>query len=352
MEKCTIILGARDRYSTLPSCVETLFRNTPDDHDVICVMGGVPDALQEDWRRRFGDRARFIFRPEFLSQPAVRNLGLAEAQTRLAVVMDCDNFVRPGWIEALVRCQNETGAVMVVPLLLESEHRIHAAGNDLYIDLIGGVRFGHKHLRCHRKPYHDGSNLTRSRVDYGELHCQLLEVEPTLRLGAFDERLIEIGEVDSGLTWAKAGLEMWFEPAAVVVFAREAPIASEDIRFFEWRWNMRRVGAGCDHFRAKWDLDITEEGGLRVFVLNLNRRLGLLPRLLPSYAALKVDAAILKLGTFLPWLLGKAARAPIALVQRWGAYRFGYYGWPELPKPLDSGSNRKRSESRAETVAS
>jgi GT2 family glycosyltransferase len=111
-------------------------------------------------RRATGSR-----RPEFLSQAAARNLGVTEAKTRLAVVMDCDNFVRPGWIEALVRCQNETGAVMVVPIVLEGEHRIHTAGNDLYIDLIDGVRFGHKCLRYHGKPYREGSNLGRCKTD-------------------------------------------------------------------------------------------------------------------------------------------------------------------------------------------
>lgn len=61
-------------------------------------------------------------------------------------------------------------------------------------------------------PYIQGSNLKRERIDYGEWHCQLVEVEPTLRLGAFDENILEVGEVESRLTWAKVSYRMWFTP--------------------------------------------------------------------------------------------------------------------------------------------
>jgi hypothetical protein len=42
-------------------------------------------------------------------------------------------LVRPGWLRALLDCQREPGAVMVVPVILEAPSRIHTAGNSLYI---------------------------------------------------------------------------------------------------------------------------------------------------------------------------------------------------------------------------
>jgi hypothetical protein len=83
------------------------------------------------------------------------------------------------------------------------------------------------------------------------LHCQLVEVEPTLRLGAFDDNILEVGEVDSGLTWAKAGYSMWFTPSSVVHYRLSSPIAAEDIRLFEWRWNMRSIRKGYLYFLAR-----------------------------------------------------------------------------------------------------
>jgi hypothetical protein len=51
----------------------------------------------------------------------LRNLALKEVGTRLAVALDTNVFVRPGWPAALIRCQQETGAGLVVPLILDRD---------------------------------------------------------------------------------------------------------------------------------------------------------------------------------------------------------------------------------------
>ena len=71
---------------------------------------------------------------------------------------------------------------MVVPLVLERPRKIHTAGNDFYITYDGGRAFGHKELRFNGMVYGDDSNLERRETDYGELHCQLVEVLPALQL--------------------------------------------------------------------------------------------------------------------------------------------------------------------------
>src|SRR5262249_32284177 len=184
----------------------------------------------------------------------------------------------------------------------------------------------------HGMPFHQGSNLRRQPVDYGELHCQLVEVEPTLRLQAFDEELLEVGEVDSGLTWARAGLGQWFEPTSVVHFQIDAPIAAEDIRLSAWRCNMRSILAGYRYFEQKWGIDITERGRFRRFLFVYNRQLGLLPRLFPSPLTLRIDHAAgrLRRGT-------RAALAPLRAPQ-WGAANLrawwvGYHARPRSPPP-------------------
>ena len=278
MEPCTIVVDARDRFSTTRQCLETLIANTPQPYDLIVVIGGAHEHLKQEWVARFGGVGRFIFMPHFLSQAQARKIGLGEAKTRLAVLMDNDNFVRPGWLEALIRCQQETGAVMVVPVILEAEERIHTAGNDLYVSYEYGKAYGHKHLRFHRMPFGAGSNLRRRRTDYAELHCQLVEVEPMLRLGAYDEHILEVGEIDQGLTFAKAGREMWFEPSAVVRYALGCPIRTEDIRFFQWRWDIAAIHKGYQYFQQKWNLDISEHGSFRDWLVRYNSQLGLLPR--------------------------------------------------------------------------
>lgn len=323
MERCTIVVNARDRFSIMASCLQTLFANTPEPLDLIVVVGGAPEHLRQQWLAQFGDKGRFIFTEHFLNQAQARNIGMREAKTRLAVLLDNDNFVRPGWLEALVCCQKDTGAVMVVPIILDGERRIHTAGNDLYITHEKGESFGHKHCRFYGKVFCDGSNLRRQPTDYGELHCQLVEVEPTLRLGAFDEKILEVGEVDSGLTWAKAGLKMYFEPNAVSYYRIHSPITVDDIRLFAWRWDIGSIHEGYEYFKNKWGLDIGEHGAFRDWLVRYNDQLGLLPRLWPSHLSLMLERLL------------RAVRARVAEIWRIPQYRYrhmtkvrlGYFKW-------------------------
>lgn len=323
MEPCTIIVDARDRFSLTTRCLETLIAHTREPYDLIVVIGGAPERCRNARVERFEKRARFIFTPQFLNQAQARNIGLRAATTRLAVVMDNDVFVRPGLLEGLMQCQRETSAVQVVPIILETERRIHTAGNSLYVTYENSQAFGHKELCYHGLTLVDGSNLKRERVDYGELHCQLVEVEPTLRLNAFDEHIQEVGEIDSGLTWSRAGYEMWFEPSSVVCYQLYAPIAAEDIRLFAWRWDMRLILEGYRYFQQKWNMDITEHGTFREFLLNYNSQLGMIPRMFPSESGLRWEKRLSQL-----WrLFLEPFRMLKWRLQRYHAQRLGYFEW-------------------------
>ena len=82
-----------------------------------------------------------VFEPRFLNCSEARNIGLKLATTRLSVCMDNDVFVRPGWLPPLLRCENETSAGLVVPLILEDERHIHCAGYDMFVTKKGGRSF-------------------------------------------------------------------------------------------------------------------------------------------------------------------------------------------------------------------
>lgn len=285
MQSVTIICGPRDRFSVTERWLDTLFATTPGagtHHPVIFVAGGAPAVLRERWVDRYGDRVEFVLEDELLNQPQVRNIGLAKAETELAVVADNDCYPRPGWLEAMVARSEETGAAMVSPLILEKPTSIHCAGTDLYKNVRDGKTYGHKHLRFYRMPYHDGCELPPSRIDYGELHLELVRVRPTVELGAFDERITEVGEVDSGLTWAAGGHDMWFEPSAVVHFDLGGHIDQHDVELFDWRWDFGNVADGYRVFKDKWGFDIAEEGSFDKFMVEYNATLGRLARRHPS----------------------------------------------------------------------
>ncbi len=320
VERSTVIIVVRDRFSTTERCIETVLSNTSEPFDLIVVSGGTPKKCEESLRKHFGDKAHFIFAPNLLNASQSRNLGLRAAKTRLAALMDNDVLVRPGWLGALIRCQVETGAAMVSPLILDAKDKIHTAGNDLLITYRNGEAFGQKVLRYQRLTCWEGTNLKRVPTDYGELHCQLVDVEVTLRLGAFDEMLREAGEVDSGLTWSKGGCKMIFEPSSVIEYLIPRRIMHpEDIRSFIFKWDADEIRNGYDHFKKKWNLDITECGAWGPFNAMINNQLGMASRLFPSKLSIAVDNAYYRLRKSLkgPGSLWRNYKARLAGVDRW-----------------------------------
>ena len=324
-EACSIIVVLRDRFSTTAKCVEHIIQNTPEPYDLVVVLGGTPRRIENDLRKRYGSKGRFVFQPHFINPTQARNIGLRAAKTRLAVLIDNDVYVRPGWFGPLLECQRETGATMVVPLILERENIIHTAGNDFYVTYENGRAYGYKELRYYGRVYSESANLKRRPTDYGELHCQLIEVEPALRLGVYDENIQEVGECDSGLTWGKAGLAMWFEPKSVVFYEPPIEIVHvEDIRFFAWRWDMRTILKGYQYFEQKWGIDITEYNSFQEWLLRWNKKLGFLPRMFPYGWALWLDRTSKR---FFGWLQ-RIVQLPLSAWNRFIAWKLGFYEWP------------------------
>jgi GT2 family glycosyltransferase len=329
--KCSIIISARELFSPTGPMLTNLRTHIPDDVLILVVIGGAPKRLREEWTQLHGDRVQFVFEDRFLNMAESRNIGLRRINTPLAIVMDNDDFVRAGWFEALIKCQRETGAMLTVPLILERPRRIHCAGCDLYVTSEEGKLYGHKLLRYNGLPYAESANIPRREIDYGEHHCMLVEVAPTLEHGAFDERLIELGDVDSGLVWRRrAGGTLWCEPSSVVHFVDDAPIRSEDIRFFAWRWDMRRVLDAFRYFESKWGFDVSEHGEFRRWLFRRNTRLGLLPRTVPAEISLRVSMTLDRYAGKVRSLVG----LPSEVWNQVKGRMYGYPAWPTLETSL------------------
>ena len=320
-EAITIIMSGRDRFSQTADCIENLLANTPQPYDLIVVLGGAPKQFEDRLRKMYGAMAKLVFEDRFLNCSEARNIGLKLATTRLSVCMDNDVFVRPGWLAPLVRCAGETSAGVVVPLILEDERHIHCAGNDMFITKKGGRSFVCKVLRYCGQPMYEGTNLERCELDYGEMHLQLIDTKAALELGVHDERIQEGQELDSGLIWRNAGRSIWFEPASVVVYGFPMGIEHPgDIAFFCWRWNAANMIPGYKVKHEKWNMDMTEAGGFKHFILGHNAKVGWLLRLWPSWSALTVDRAM---GRAFAFMTG----TPHRIWQKLYGLRTGYYEW-------------------------
>jgi Glycosyl transferase family 2 len=318
-EHCTIIVTPRDMFSTTGECLEQIFTNTPEPFELLVVMGGAPERIKAMLGSRYGDRARLIFRSEFLNGCQLRNIGLREAKTRLAICLDTNVFVRANWLTPLIRCQVETGADEVVAVCVDQDNRIHSGGNDLFVTYAEGEAIAKMELRCVGQQVLEATNLKRSEIDFGEVHCQLLVVETALRLGVYDERLREGIEMDSGLTLTRAGCKIMVQPDSVVCLYYPIKLKDViDVPLYRWKWDIPLIMKDFDYLKTKWNIDLGTRGGFKRYLVRVNARVGPLTQLFPSVATMFCDRAAIYI---LDWV-----RRPLRwLAWTMLAWRTGYY---------------------------
>jgi len=148
-------------------------------------------------------------------------------------------------------------------------------------------------LRCVGQQVHEKTNLKRSEIDFGEVHCQLLVVDTALRLGFYDERLREGIEMDSGLTFTKAGCRIMVQPDSVVCLYYPVRIKRViDVSFYRWKWDIPEIMANFDYLKTKWNIDLGTRDGFKSYLVRVNARVGFLSQIWPSTACLFLDRAI------------------------------------------------------------
>jgi GT2 family glycosyltransferase len=294
-ERSTVIVTPRDRFSTIEKCLRNVLKFTKTPVDVWLVAGGVPEALERRLRSQFDGRVQFIFREKFMNTAELRNMGLREAKTGTAACLDSDVFVRPGWFEPLARCQKETGAGLVVPIVLDRQSLIHTAGNDFYVTTHKGRRYGMAELRYANLPYVDGANIPRRETDFGEVHCHFVDVKKALELGIYDENLREGSDFDSGMTLKKAGLKLMIEPDSVVYLHYPEVLNNlVDFGIYRWKWNIEACLESFHYFERKWGIDMLSKSNMRNHLVMLNHRVGFCTQLFPTPFSIAVDGRFLR----------------------------------------------------------
>jgi hypothetical protein len=290
-ECVTVAVSPRDRFSTLETCLKNILKHTRAPFRLIVIAGGTPRKVRAHIESLFKDAAEFHWHDGFLNGAQARNQALTLSRTRLTAFVDSDVYVRPDWLEPLVRCQVETGAAMVTPVILDRQNLIHTAGNDLYIFKENGIDCASMELRYANQYYSaQGSNLKRRPSDFAEVHCQLVVSDVARSAKIFDENLREFIEMDAGLTLHKAGHTVYFEPGSAVYLYYTFRVQSiEDVAIFRWKWDMEAMRQGFDHFKAKWGLDLNHDHRFERYFLSVNRRVGLFTRLFGIQAAVDVD---------------------------------------------------------------
>ena len=256
----TVVVVPRERFSFTKPSFESLRRDTDFPFELIYVDGGSPEPVatyldEQNKRKRF----QLIRTDHHLAPNQARNLALARVETPYVVFMDNDILVTPGWLEALWRCAEKTGAWLVGPIYCignPSAWVVHMAGGEARIESRDGGRFLHeRHLFRGRRLADVRPHLRRGPCELLEFHCMLARSDVFARLGVLDEKLLSTPEhIDLCLKVRDAGGEIYLEPDAVVSYVPPPPFARTDLRYFMLRWSEDWNRSSLAHFRHKWNL--------------------------------------------------------------------------------------------------
>lgn len=260
----TLVVVPRERFSYARESIESIYEHTQTPFNLVYVDGNSPPSVQRYLQEQAQSRGWQLIRTEYyLSPNQARNLGLAQVKTKYVVFVDNDVVVSPGWLDALLRCAEETEATVVGPLVCQDRpvHEIvHCAGGESHVWLDNtGDR---SRWRLREKMYKQGQPLTKVRdalqrkpTELAEFHCVLVRTEIFQRIGFLDEGMLNTKEhLDFCMSVAQAGGKVYFEPAAIVTYVPASPLALSDLHFYMLRWSDAWTLASLHHFRDKWNL--------------------------------------------------------------------------------------------------
>jgi len=277
--RATVIMVPRERFGAAREALDVLLATTDPPFRLVYVDGGSPRAVRrhaEARARRHGFR---LLRSErYLAPNHARVLGLRGVTTPYVVFVDNDVIVTPGWLDALVRCADETGAGLVGPLTLEGppeRGRVHCAGGTCHVELApDGTRVIEE--RIHGQGRHaDQLETARARAptELVEYHCVLARRSVLERVGGPDPAMLATREhLDLCLAVAAAGAPIVLEPTSVVAYLPPHALDWHDVPFHAQRWNDAWFGASLDHFRRKWNLALDAGFARRYARLGSRRR--------------------------------------------------------------------------------
>lgn len=268
----TVIVCPWQQFSRTKASLDSIFAFTSQPFELIYVDGNSPPKV----RRYLEQQARarnftLIRRDRYLTSAEAHNLALRHVQTKYVAFVDNGVLVTPGWLEAMIRCEHETGAWAVGPTYCTgslAKMITYSAGPELRITEEDGQRRLHETAPCVGKPLADvRDSLQRRPCGYVKSHCMLTTKDVLARLEAFDERYTSYQEHrDFCLQIQRAGGSLFFEPSAVAVILTPPPLAWSDLPLFLLRWSDAWLQPSIRHFALQWGLRTDDPmllGGVR-----------------------------------------------------------------------------------------
>jgi len=261
--RTAVVVVPRERFTSLPVSLRSLFATIPDDVHAVVVEGGTPPET----RRLLSSLARerpfeHVSLPYMVKPNEARNIGVARTSSELVVIADNDIEYEPGWFEALEDHAVEHGSDAVAPLICigpPAATTIHHAGGWLEATrLDDGVRLGEAH-RLMDVPLADADALPEIANNVCEFHCMLARRALLDEMGGLDERLITREQIDFAMRALVLGAKVTFAEKSVVTYMARDDFDPIDLRYHLFRWADRFVVESLDAFEETWGVTLDRD---------------------------------------------------------------------------------------------
>jgi GT2 family glycosyltransferase len=112
--KVTLIIVPRERFSYTQKSLENIYQNTNLSFKLIYVDLNSSSQVKQYLEVQAQEKNFHLIRVNhFLAPNQARNLALKSVNTEYVLFTDNDVLVKPGWLEHLVKCADDTGAWVV-----------------------------------------------------------------------------------------------------------------------------------------------------------------------------------------------------------------------------------------------
>ena len=214
----SVVIPNLNRRQLLERSLDSLWRQTFDDFEVIVVDNGSTDGSAEFLRSIGNPRLKVVELPVNRGFAGGCNAGIAVAEGRYIATLNNDAEADPKWLAELVRAMESNGAVGMCAskiLFHGDRDRIDKVGHLIYLD-------GLNHGRGSGEP-DEGQYENPEEVLFPDGAAALYRRKMLDEIGLFDEAFFAYGDdADLGLRGRLAGWTCAYVPSAVVYHVHSA----------------------------------------------------------------------------------------------------------------------------------
>jgi GT2 family glycosyltransferase len=260
----SIVVSPRERFSSLPVSLRSLFATIGPEVPVVVVEGATPDEVREELRALAAERPfKLISLPYMIKPNEARNLGVAETSTEYVVLSDNDIAYEPGWLDALEAHARAHDSDAVAPLICIGPPRattIHHAGGQLHSSIKDGRRTLSEKHRLMNMPLASVTPVSPEIPTHVcEFHCMMVRRSFLDRMGGLDERLITREQMDFAMRALVLGGRVTFARDAIVTYMAKEDFSASDLEYHLFRWADRFVVESMDAFEDTWNVALDRD---------------------------------------------------------------------------------------------